>query len=470
MLSSVRTDEARKPRRGRGAPKVQPSPQELPILSVDLFAGGGGASHGIRQATGHSPVLAVNHDEAAIAMHAANHPETEHACESIERVDPSRTHRLIGGRTVDLVWGSPDCVHHSRAKGGKPRDRGRRALAWHVGVWVRTLRPRVLLLENVPEFKDWGPLDENNQPIEERKGEDFNQFIASLRMLGYRVEYRNLVAADYGAPTSRERLFLIARRDADPVWPEPTHGSGRLLPWRTAAECIDWSIPVRSIFERKKPLAEATLRRIAAGVVKYILRSPRPFIMTNTTGNPPRSIDEPLKTITSTGNQALVTAFLAKHFTGAIGSSLDRPMGTVTAIDHHSLVAASLITSRAGIDPTDDQQNAMGHARLIAPFVTKYYKTGIGQRIDVPLGTIVTKDRFGLVTVTIEGESYILTDIGMRMLTPRELARAQGFPDDYLLTGTKTSQIERIGNSVCPPVVRALVEAQFGARTPSVIA
>jgi DNA (cytosine-5)-methyltransferase 1 len=457
---------------------------------VDLFAGGGGASEGIRQALGVSPWLAINHDEAAIAMHAANHPETLHLTEDLFRVRP-QTRR--GG--IDLLWASPDCTHHSRAKGGKPRETGRRLLAWVVVEWARAVTPRVICLENVQEFRDWGPLDDAGHPISARKGETFREFMGALQLAGYRVEHRVLCAADYGAPTSRRRLFLVGRRDGEAiVWPEPTHGPGRALPWRAAAECIDWSIPCPSIFDRVRPLAAATQRRIAEGIRRYVLTAARPFLVrtdmtsdgrlrgigglgeplrTVTTatghalvaptlvqtgygereGQAPRALDlqTPLGTVVAGGpKHALVAAFLAKHYGGVVGQPLDHSIGTVTAIDHHAVVEAGL------------ERQPSDRARQVAAFLCAYYNTGVGQDLRAPLRTVPTLDRFGLVTVDLDGEPYVLADIGMRMLQPRELATAQGFADSYVLTGNKREQVARIGNSVCPPVARAVVAAQFG--------
>lgn len=431
--------------------------------AVDLFAGGGGASHGIEMATGRSPLVAVNHDPAAIQMHAQNHPGCLHLCESVWDVEPFRPH----GRPLDLLWASPDCKHFSRAKGGRPKSKEIRALAWVVTRWAEAVRPRVICVENVPEFLTWGPLDDAGRPIEGRKGETFRAWAGKLEALGYHVEWRVLVAADYGAPTTRKRLFIVARCDGqDIVWPEPTHGPGREQPHRTAAECIDWSIPAPSIFTRKRPLAEKTQARIAEGIRRFVLEADKPYLafVANTRngerkGQRPRVRDlrRPLNTITAQGSQgALVTAFLAKHYTGVVGQGLTRPLGTITAKDHHSLVAAHLTPA------------AEANGRTVAAWLMKYYGQGVGQAVDEPLHTIPTRDRFGLVTVDLDGETYALTDIGMRMLQPRELATAQGFDADYILTGTKTQQVARIGNSVPPQVVAAIVGAQF--RTPPVAA
>lgn len=485
---------------------------------VDLFAGGGGASTGIEWAGGHVAV-AINHDPEAVAMHAANHPNTAHHCKSVYDVPPF----LPGGRPIDLLWASPDCTHFSRAKGGKPVSSGRRDLAWVTVAWAKAVRPKVIALENVAELLGWGPLhpsdhpDEKmrDRPIKERAGETFRAFVSALQEQGYTVDWRLLKACDYGAPTTRERLYLIARRDGiAPRWPEPTHGPGRAKPWRTAAEVIDWSIPCPSIFDRARgPLAEATQRRIAEGLRRFVFETATPYIVrighqssdagkvhtvhdpirTITSknehllvtpsliqtgygerpGQAPRALDlgKPLGTVVAGGaKHALISAFLAKHYTGVVGHLPDRPLGTVTAIDHHAVVAAHITkfygSCRAG-DPMSKPLATVtadgNHLGLVAAFILKYYGEGSQHsELSEPLHTIVTKARHGVVEVELAGDTYALVDIGMRMLEPRELARAQGFPDSYVLTGTKSSQIARIGNSVCPPVAEAIARANAG--------
>ncbi|VTT98910.1 dna methyltransferase : C-5 cytosine-specific DNA methylase OS=Paenibacillus sp. P22 GN=BN871_EA_00080 PE=3 SV=1: DNA_methylase: DNA_methylase: DNA_methylase [Gemmataceae bacterium] len=565
-------------------------------LIVDSFAGGGGASLGITWALGRSPDVAINHDADAIAMHAANHPGTLHCTEDVFKVNPRKVTR---GRPVGLLWASPDCRHFSRAKGGKPVEKSIRGLAWVVVKWATEVRPRVIILENVREFQDWGPLlprwdcpgcrwkgtegqvrlarrrpacpacdstkvrpTEFMVPDPARKGVTFKQFVGRLRGQGYAVEWQVLNAADYGAPTHRRRLFLVARNDGEPIaWPEPTHGdpkkigrdlfSGDLLPWRTAAGCIDWSVPCPSIFDRKKPLAEKTMKRIAMGVKRYVLDNPRPFIVTvnhgrdefrgrsieepfatvtgsrgdavvtpfvarlsqsggngsytNGVGEPlttvvsknehlliaptlvqtgygerkgqaPRALDlnAPLGTVVGTPKHALVAAFVAKHFGGVVGVPADVPLPTTTARGtQNQLAAVNLVHMNhgdkqwSGADEPMRTVTSGNHAALVYSFLVKYFGTAVGQHVAEPLHTVTGKDRFGLVTVQIDGEPYVVTDIGMRMLKPRELARAQSFPDAYLLTGSATHQVARIGNSVPPVLARAIAAVNLG-RVPQV--
>lgn len=630
---------------------------KLPLI-IDNFAGGGGASTGIEAATGRPVDVAINHDEAAVAVHAANHPGTRHYCQSIFSVDPLDA---TGGAPVLLTWFSPDCKHHSKAKGGKPRDRNIRDMAWVVPHWIERLQrgtpggqgaPMVIMLENVEEFRQWGPLDDAGMPIKERQGEEFALWVRRIRRLGYKVEHRELRACDYGAPTSRKRLFLIARRDGRPiVWPAPTHGrpdsaevrAGTLQPWRTAAECIDWSLPCPSIFDRKRPLKDATCRRIAAGVMRYVVRSARPFIvpvthtsngatahsidepvrtvttarggelatvspffartahgeqdrsgkrrgrgdhsveetfptvtasqdsalmeavmvphvMTNrNAGKPHTAIDEPTHTITAEGahqnlvgatlvqtgygerdgqapraldveaplgtvvaggaKHAAVAAFMHKYRPNSDGAPADAPMPTVTAnsfVKRGGGAPPLAITSahleqansernggvkagRAATAPLSTVTSSGSHQRLVettmverdalppelmeravqvAAFLVKYYGNETdAHSLDKPIGTVTTLERFAVITVTIDAVTFVLVDIGMRMLTPRELANAQGFPRDYVLDPVcwyetdggnrkygplpKSHQIAKIGNSVCPAMSEALVRANL---------
>jgi DNA (cytosine-5)-methyltransferase 1 len=447
-----------------------------PYRVVDLFAGGGGASLGIHQALGCSPLFALNHDPAAIEMHRENHPHTEHAISDVFEIDP-RKEEFAYLSDLDALWASPDCRHFSKAKGAALVSAKVRGLAWSTIAWLKAKQPRILFLENVEEFQTWGPIHrdpehpEHGRPIQARKGETFRKFIAKLEALGYRAEWRTLNAADYGAPTARRRLFLIARRDGQTInWPKATHGPG-LKPYHTAAECIDWSIPTSSIFGRKKPLADKTLARIAHGIVRHVIDDPAPYVapiecqdvaafFTPRYGERPtqaprsRDIRRPMPTVVGTGNGAsLVSVMLSKHYGGVVGNRLDQPLGTITSSDSQGPTAARL----EQVEPNEQTDR-------VAAFLVKYYGTGHGQTLKAPLHTVTTKGRFAMVTARIDGETYAITDIGMRMLQPRELAKAQGFPESYHLIGTQAQQIAKLGNSVPPPVARALVASNVPAR------
>ena len=621
-------------------------------LVVDNFAGGGGASTGMEMALGRSVDIAINHDPDAIAMHKANHPSTKHYCENVWEVDPEEA---CAGNPVGLAWFSPDCTHFSRAKGGKPKDKNIRGLAWVTIRWALKVRPRCIMLENVPEIMTWGPLGDDGQPIKDRSGETFNGFILALTTgiprnhpafeemcstlnidpysedaekltdgLGYKVEWQILKSCDFGAPTTRTRFYMIARSDGKEIeWPEPTHAPKNSYyvaakmrkPYRTAAECIDWTIPAQSIFEREKPLAENTLKRIARGIQKFVIDNPEPFIvnykfdngpegindplstitainshyvvtptiMSNNTGNAGAGADSPLPTVT-TGNRnyliapsivpigygehkkqaprvnscedplgtivssgkhylaapiltkfqqhsngqtmdrpidtvmpgaqrfglvaptliqyhsetseketrgqavdepimtvdtspryALSCAHIMKNYGGGYtgsGSSANAPLDTVTATDHNSLVTAHIMTMRKNMDgqKADEPLSTVSckeHHAEVRAFLTKYFSTGTAKSVNDPLDMVTSKDRFALVTV--HGEEYIITDIKMRMLQPRELFNAQGFPDDYIIDTIdgkpypKSKQVARCGNAVTPPVPAALVKANLPA-------
>lgn len=459
-------------------------------LVIDLFAGGGGMSAGIEAALGRVDI-AINHDAVALAVHKANHPNTLHLVTDIFKVKPRD---VTKGRRVKYLHGSPDCKEHSRAKGGKPLNKKIRCLPWSIYRWAHDVRPDVITVENVPEFRDWGPLDENNKPLKKRKGESFRRWVRQLEKLGYVVEHRILNASHYGAPTSRKRLFLIARCDGLPIrWPLPTHGGLGLLPLRAASECIDFSLPCPSIFERKKDLEEATLKRIAEGIKRFVIGNPKPFIVGNVAptliqtsygereGQCPRVLDlnVPLGTVVAGGvKHSLVSAFLTKHYKGVTGVPLDgRPLDTITTVDHHRLAVACLATFRGTADNQSKSASVtepLGtisaggiHAAEVRAFLTAYYSSDgngdKGQDLRDPTRTIPTHDRFGLVTV--EGTKYEIVDIGLRMLTPEELLRAQfgTFASSYDLSAAKTKKdkVRLIGNSVCPELGRAIVAANF---------
>ncbi|EGJ8606902.1 DNA cytosine methyltransferase [Salmonella enterica subsp. salamae serovar 58:l,z13,z28:z6] len=569
-------------------------------IIVDNFAGGGGASTGIEMAIGRSVDIAINHDPNAIAMHTTNHPDTLHYCESVFTVKPKI---VTAGRPVALAWYSPDCRHFSKAKGAKPVEKSIRGLAWIELRWGLEVRPRVMMLENVGEFRTWGPLLAGEmRPDPERTGETFEAFIGMLttgiqanhpalaecceflnisldsedaarlvKGLGYTVEYRELRACDYGAPTIRKRFFMVARCDGQPVvWPEPTHAdpkseavkSGRLKPWRTAAECIDWSIPAPSIFERKKPLAENTLRRIARGIQRFVIDSEQPYIVpfivkcnhtsskseydcfrgqglpeplqtitkkhgyavavphltkfrtgatgqnvtdpapTITAGGGGKSqlvtstliqmgygerpgqeprvlrLDNPLGTVTAGGNKfATVSAFLAKHYGGNYtgpGVGLDEPAHSVTTVDHHAVVASHLVklrgTCRDG-QRTDDPAptitaGGLHVGEVQTTLAVDEYDEQRAQLVLAFLRKYCGEDCTGLVT--IGGVIFRIVDIGMRMLQPRELYRAQGFPGWYVIEHdfrgvkyAKDKQVARCGNAVPPQFAEALVRANL---------
>lgn len=576
-------------------------------LFVDGFAGGGGASTGIKQAIGREVDIAINHSPTAIAIHKANHPTTEHHCQDIRAVWPRHATRL---RPVAGAWFSPDCKEFSKAKGAPVKDRHIRALANEVTNWLRDVRPTVGYLENVEEFEYAAPLDANGVPLPDQKGKAFKALVRQWRGIGYRVQWRLLKACDYGAPTSRRRLYVIMRCDGLPiVWPKPTHApandnrvlAGTLEPYRTAAECIDWDIECPSIFDRSRELADATMRRIAHGVMRYVVQRPpfivsrdgelvagsslyrtrngeregqapraldlqnplgtvaaessgfglstatlAPFITYGQHGGANRPADEPHHTIAASKKDtngvvvahlekfaqngrgrpadqpfdtvmagatrhAAVSTFLTRFYgsdkTGA-GGNPEQPLGTIRAGgQHHAVVAAHMAqfnTNPNGtVNPGHDMRDLVStiatrgphqgvvettlveegslppallkRATTVAAFLVKYYgEGGQSQAADVPLDVITTKARYAVVTVTIDAVTYVIVDIGLRMLKPRELARAQGFPDNYILNPivrkivrgkwverhlTIAEQISAIGNSVCPPVARALVAA-----------
>jgi DNA (cytosine-5)-methyltransferase 1 len=499
-------------------------------LVIDLFAGGGGASTGIEAALRRHVDIAINHDPLAIAVHKANHPNTQHlTCDIWE----ARPREVVRGRNVWALWASPDCTDHSNAKGGKPRRQHIRSLADVVIRWAAEVSPEWIYVENVPEFRGWGPLDENGQRCKLRKGEEFARWCAELRALGYALEYRDLTASHYGAPTRRRRLFIVARRGGGAItWPAAMHGP-TLQPLRTAAECIDWNLPCPSIFERRRPLAEKTLWRIAQGLRRFVFENPRPFIIKANHGKwEPRhedidaplstvtasqrghalvvptlqqsgfgeregqrarvlDLDKPLTTIVAKGQKhALIAAFLAKHFGDplradggggvVVGSELDEPIGTVTARDHHSLAAVTLAQFRGTssdhpgcADPREPMPTISAggdrggvHVAEVRAFLTAYYGsdgTG-GQQLTLPLRTITGRDRLGLVMVA--GTEYQIVDIGMRMLQPHELLRAQfgKYANGYDIRAAKSkkAKVKLIGNSVCPEVAEALVRANLG--------
>lgn len=574
-------------------------------IIVDNFAGGGGASTGIEIATGRLVALAINHDPAAILMHKTNHPYTEHFQASVWDIDPVAVCR---GRSVGLAWFSPDCKHFSKAKGAALVDRKIRGLAWITLRWAAKVRPRVIILENVEEFQTWGPV-RKGKPVKKLAGTTFRKFIRQLEELGYTVEYRELIAADYGAPTSRKRFYMVARCDGKPiVWPKPTHsktGAEGLPKWRSAAEIIDWSLPCPSVFASKaeimdryglkavRPLAKNTMRRIIRGVDKFTIRSGKPFIVshmpllapvtvTNTSNSVGATVGEPVHTVTTAGNQMLVTPSLVSIGQTGGGdrirdirepvpttvskqeaclvasaliqyhteqtehvraSGLGAPINTVDASNRYGLTCANLVEYYTGgrpLDVQDPMHTVTSHDRdaVVAAHIAKYYGGVVGEKVEEPLPTVTAIDhnavcaahvvkfkgddvghgaREPMQTVTtstggfalckahlakmhsgddlghwpeirallnefcgytlaeddvllleIGGGLYYIADIGLRMLSPRELYNAMGFPPDYIIDRDyegheykKSVQVARCGNAVCPPVASALVRANL---------
>lgn len=487
-------------------------------LIIDCFAGGGGASVGIEMALGRQVDIAVNHDPKAILMHKTNHPDTLHLTEDIFKVDLKK---YVGDKHVSLMWASPDCTSHSKAKGGQPRKSGLRILPWAVYKHAKTILPDVIIMENVEEIQQWGPLDDFGKPIPDRKGEDYKKFISAMKSLGYAFDSRELVAADYGAPTTRKRWYAIFRRDGrDIVWAEPTHSKGGvngLKPWEPIYKYLDLQDMGRSIFGRKKPLADNTMRRIARGLEKFVFDCPEPFVvqanhgaaispymLRNNTGAPGSDVREPMLTITTgghhgvispfliqyhsetaknevrgqavtapiqtidTGNRyGLVMMFLSKFYNTTTGQPVTEPIHTITTSPGHFGVVSVLAAEwtdlqKAGIDEETAQK-----CTWVSQFIMEYYGCGTGQSLKEPLHTIVTKDRFALITVL--GDNYVMLDIFLRMLKPEELKLGQGFPEDYIIDRDYNwnpypvkEQVARIGNSVVPIMAQKLVGANCG--------
>lgn len=527
---------------------------------VDSFAGGGGASTGIELATGRVVDIAINHDPDAILMHKTNHPHTVHYQASVWDVDPLE---VTGGSPVGLLWASPDCKHFSKAKGGKPVDKNIRGLAWIVLRWAGTVRPRVVILENVEEFQTWGPV-RRGRPVKSKAGQTFKRFISQLEGLEYAAEWRELVAADYGAPTTRKRFFLIARCDGQPiVWPEPTHApadspevlEGRKKPWRSAAEIIDWSLPCPSIFDTReeirekyglsaqRPLRPNTMRRVARGVDKFVVKSANPFlVVVNHAGEfRGQEIVDPLQTITAKHGYGVVSQTMApwtvtnttnstghpvnepidtartgggggQMFLGVRGQEITGPIMTIDAANRYGLTAASLVkyygSDQHGQNIQDPLHTVTAKDRegLTTAHLVKMKGTNLGGPATEPVQTITAGGgHHGVVTTQITraepgadlrhwpeirellntycgydlgpedvilfqigGAWYFMADICLRMLTPRELYRANGFPDDYKIerdytgqTYGKSKQVARCGNAVPPPFATALVRANL---------
>lgn len=433
---------------------------------IDVFAGGGGASEGLRMA-GVEVSIAINHDPAAIRMHTVNHPKTLHLTEDIFKVD---LHKYLNpDDVVDVMWASPDCTSHSKAKGGQPRETGLRILPWAVHRLCEQILdvtgnlPYMLYMENVEEIQDWGELDENGHPIPEKKGQKYKKFIQAMMDLGFQFDCRTLVAADYGAPTTRKRWYAVFRSDGKQIrFPFQTHnryGTNGLKKWVPVADVLDFTDLGSSIFERKKPLADATLKRIANGINKFIIKNPEPYILPDHLAMPfliqyhgetksgnarDQMVSEPIQTIDTSNRYALVTLFITKFYKTGTGQEVTEPLHTITT--------------------------SPGHFGLVSVFLVKYYGTGCGQTVDEPLATITTKDRFGMVStiMTKDGQHYVIGDIWFRMLKPEELKLAQGFPKEYVIDhdadGNRypvKEQVAKIGNSVVPIMAMKIANANL---------
>lgn len=397
------------------------------LTMADLFCGAGGTSTGAVQAAEslgmRVNLTAVNHWDRAVQTHSANHRDARHLCASIDSLNPRD---LFKEGELDLLWGSPECTHHSRARGGRPMLDQSRATAWCITRWAEALRPSVVMVENVPEFEEWGPLGANGQPLKSRKGETFQAWIQTLRSIGYDVDWRVLCAADYGDPTTRRRLFVQAVRGRRRIsWPEPTHSGEENLfgvpRWRPASEIIDWSLPIQTISERKRPLAPKTMARIREGLARY---GGKPFVVAMEHGGRTVAAAQPLPTVTCARGGAMGVAYLLPQQSGGSLRPATEPAPTVS-------------TSGA------------------IALVVEYYGNGQARPLTDPLPTVTCNDRFALIEAC--GDR-----IGFRMLQPHELAAAQGFPAGYKFTGTKTEQVRQIGNAVPCGFSRALVASQFG--------
>lgn len=519
-------------------------------IIVDSFAGGGGASTGIEVATGRVVNIAINHDADAILMHSVNHPFTEHYQASVWDIDPEE---VCKGRPVGLAWFSPDCKHFSKAKGSALVDKHIRGLAWIVLRWAATVHPRVIMLENVEEFQTWGPV-RKGKPIKKKACMTFQQWKWQLMNLGYEIEHRELVAADYGAPTSRKRFVLVARCDGRPiVWPERTHApadhpdviAGKLLPWRSAAEIIDWTQPMYSIFATKqelkerygvnavRPLADNTMRRTIRGVDKFTIKSGKPFLVPTSYGDmsaanlikyhteqteaarvngltepmptvdasnryavvtahlneyygngQPIAITKPMRTVTSHDREALTAVHLDKYFGGGYsgcGNSADEPITTITSEPRHSICAAHIVEfkgqdkGQSAADPLRTITAGGGEFGVASVRIERYapgaemgYWPQIRELLNKYCGYTLAEDE--VLLLNIGGVWYFISDIGLRMLTPRELYNAMGFPLDYIIdfvdpkTGkeySKSAKVARCGNAVCPPMAEAMVRANL---------
>jgi len=445
---------------------------------VDMFCGAGGESSGIMQAAFERDMkvnlLAINHWERAMETHAANHPSANHLCESVERIDPAK---VVRKGKIDLLWASPECTHFSLARGGKPRSDQSRASPWLILKWLQELYIERVIIENVKEFLQWGPLDKNGKPIEKLKGQTFRAFIAAIQSLGYVVDWRILTCADYGDPTTRQRLFIQAVKGRKRImWPQITHIDGKAKgykPWVPAKDIIDWNIPGESIFNRKKPLVENTIRRIAAGIEKYWGDYAEPFLAVLYGTGSIRSLNLPLPSVTTSGtHHALITPILLGQQSGAAARPVKQPVPTIAKAGAISIIQPFITRyhGEKGIGenrnheitrplPTVDTSNRYALVSgKVKPLLLEYYGTGGSRPVDYPIKTVPTKDKFALIEA---GDMYL--DITFRMLQAHELKMGQGFDRDYIITGNDTEQKIQIGNAVPPGTAKALTLAAMSA-------
>lgn len=470
------------------------------ISAADLFCGAGGTSLGLARACEQIGVgvdlTAINHWHRAVASHERNHPWATHRCAQIETLSPRK---VIPSGRLDLIVAGCECTHHSKARGGRPMSDQSRASAWHIVHWAEELRVQNVLIENVPEFMHWGPLDEDNRPIRSRRGDTFRALITALESLDYRVEHRIINCADLGDPTTRRRFFLRARLGGGPIhWPEHTHSGeegSELPPWKTARSIIDWNDLGTSIFSRKRPLAPRTIARIKAGIERFCGDYADSFLVMFYGTNTARSLDRPVPTVTAQGGHiGIANPFLVRYFGRSGAESVDSPLSTIAAQNKHGLITPFIlphdqftksnqlclvdsvdrpmrtVSARNGDnqylvspflvphfgerpgqtprthsldEPVPSVTGSKGAGSLVSPFLVPYYGQSKTNSVDDPLGTVTTKDRFALVT-----PDGVALDIFFRMLQPRELARAQGFPDSFEFAGNKGEVVRQIGNAV----------------------
>ncbi len=450
------------------------------IEAVDLFAGAGGTSTGLISACeelGYEVHLtAINHWDTAIATHSKNYPNMKHLCADLNNINPLK---VVPGGHLDLLVASPECTHHSNARGGKPMDEQSRAGADFVTMWAEKLYIENILVENVKEFLTWGPLDKEKRPIEKLKGQLFLNFIDHLRALDYSVEYRVINAANYGDATTRERLFILARKGNKPIeWPEISHTKdgevgflAKTKKWRSAREIIDWSVKGNSIFDRKKPLKENTMKRILKGLEKF---GGQPFLAeyhgsSYEGGERVKSLQEPMPTVATCNQYAICEPFIITTAWGQTNRSaprsVDQPIPTIVAQNNSLHLCQPYIVKMYGnsnassIDkPLPTVVGGTGHLYLCEPFLVNYNGTGGAHSVDEPLDTVTGKDRFGLV-VQVADEQWAVVDVLFRMLMPKELAAAMSFPTDYQFTGPRDAQVKQIGNAVAVRTAKALIKS-----------